>query len=108
MNSYDFLYLPCDIKNNCNVGYGFINFVNTEVLHQFYSRFHNKKWLKFRSDKICVLTYARLQGLSSLIEHFQNSKVLNHKDKRYQPIIKCKKIETLIQQQKNELSSVHA
>jgi len=89
--------------------------VNTEVLHQFYSRFHNKKWLKFRSDKvnifliqICVLTYARLQGLSSLIEHFQNSKVLNHKDKRYQPIIKCKKIETLIQQQKNELSSVHA
>lgn len=58
------------------------------------------------------MTYARLQGLSSLIEHFQNSKVLNHKDKRYQPIIKnireCKKIETLIKQQKSEQSSVNA
>lgn len=58
-NSYDFLYLPCDIKvifflfqNNCNVGYGFINFVNTDILFEFYKRFHSKKWLKFRSDKV--------------------------------------------------------
>ena len=60
-NSYDFLYLPCDIKvlyflfqNNCNVGYGFINFVSTEILFEFYKRFHSKKWLKFRSDKVLI------------------------------------------------------
>jgi hypothetical protein len=34
------------------------------------------------------LTYARLQGRQSLIEHFYNSKVLNQKEKRYRPIIK--------------------
>ena len=74
--------------------------------------------MKFRSEKviniiiqICFLTYARLQGLESLIDHFQNSKVLNHKDKRYQPIIKdikgcIKKIENLIKQQKDEQSFV--
>ena len=35
-----------------------------------------------------MLTYARLQGLESLIDHFQNSKVLNQKDKKY-PILIC-------------------
>jgi hypothetical protein len=34
------------------------------------------------------LTYGRLQGINSLIDHFQHSKVLNHKEKKYQPIIK--------------------
>lgn len=48
-NTYDFLYLPCDIKNQCNVGYGFINFVNTAFLYEFYLEFHGQKWLKFRS-----------------------------------------------------------
>jgi len=47
------------------------------------------------------LTYARLQGLSSLIDHFQNSKVLNNKDKKYQPIIReMSSIDSLIQLQK--------
>jgi hypothetical protein len=32
------------------------------------------------------LTYARLQGLDNLIEHFENSKV--QKDKKYRPIIR--------------------
>ena len=55
--------------------------------------------------QICNLTYARLQGLGSLIEHFQNSKVLNHKDKKYQPIIReFSSIDTLIQHQKASTS----
>ena len=29
--------------------------------------------------QICDLKYAQLQGLDKLIEHFQYSKVLNHK-----------------------------
>lgn len=51
-NSYNFLYLPCDIKNQCNVGYGFINFLNTSYLLKFYYIFEGKKWQRFRSEKV--------------------------------------------------------
>lgn len=54
-NTYDFLYLPCDIKNQCNVGYGFINFINTDFLYEFYLEFHGQKWLKFRSEKVILV-----------------------------------------------------
>jgi hypothetical protein len=48
-NTYDFLYLPCDIKNQCNVGYGFINFLTTSFLAQFYQQFQGKRWARFKS-----------------------------------------------------------
>ena len=53
-NTYDFLYLPYDQKNSCNVGYGFINFISSEYLKQFYSSFNNTRWLKFRSEKVTL------------------------------------------------------
>ncbi len=53
--------------------------------------------------QICILTYARLQGLNSLIDHFENSKVLNSKDKKYRPIIKPNaKIHNLIRTQQQQ------
>jgi RNA recognition motif-containing protein len=59
---YDFFYLPIDLKFQCNVGYAFINFLDVESLEKFYVQFHNKKWPMFNSEKICHLSYARLQG----------------------------------------------
>lgn len=48
--------------------------------------------------QICNITYARLQGLNNLIEHFENSKV--QKDKKYRPIIReFASIEHLIKSQ---------
>lgn len=55
---FDFFYLPIDFYNNCNVGYAFINFFSLKEVEKFYKRFHDKKWEKFKSEKICKIFYA--------------------------------------------------
>jgi len=84
--TYDFFYLPIDFKNRCNVGYAFINFLHAKHIVSFYKEFHNKKWEKFNSEKVCELTYGRIQGKVSLIGHFQNSSLMCE-DKKCRPII---------------------
>ncbi|KAK6157089.1 hypothetical protein DH2020_011337 [Rehmannia glutinosa] len=59
--TYDFLYLPIDFKNKCNVGYAFINMVSPSHIITFYEAFNGKKWEKFNSEKVASLAYARIQ-----------------------------------------------
>ncbi|XP_009390743.2 protein MEI2-like 2 isoform X1 [Musa acuminata AAA Group] len=84
--TYDFLYLPIDFKNKCNVGYAFINMVSPSHIISFYKAFNGKKWEKFNSEKVASLAYARIQGRSALVTHFQNSSLMNE-DKRCRPIL---------------------
>lgn len=83
---YDFIYLPIDFKNKCNVGYAFINFTRTEFIPAFYTEFHGHKWGRFNSEKVCEITYARIQGKSNLIGHFQNSSLMNE-DPKCRPVV---------------------
>ncbi|XP_020208629.1 protein MEI2-like 1 isoform X2 [Cajanus cajan] len=84
--TYDFLYLPIDFKNKCNVGYAFINMIDPGQIIPFHKAFNGKKWEKFNSEKVAVLAYARIQGKAALIAHFQNSSLMNE-DKRCRPIL---------------------
>ncbi|KAI3817044.1 hypothetical protein L1987_10831 [Smallanthus sonchifolius] len=84
--TYDFVYLPIDFKNKCNVGYAFINMVSPSHIISFYEAFSGKKWEKFNSEKVASLAYARIQGKLALITHFQNSSLMNE-DKWCRPII---------------------
>ncbi|KAF6157534.1 hypothetical protein GIB67_004472 [Kingdonia uniflora] len=74
LSSYDFVYLPIDFNNKCNVGYGFVNLTSPQATLRFYKAFHQQRWEVFNTRKICEVTYARLQGLEALKEHFKNSK----------------------------------
>ncbi|XP_041994320.1 protein MEI2-like 5 [Salvia splendens] len=84
--AYDFLYLPIDFKNKCNVGYAFINMVSPFHIISFVEAFNGKKWEKFNSEKVASLAYARIQGKVALVSHFQNSSLMNE-DKRCRPIL---------------------
>ncbi|KAL5717326.1 hypothetical protein ACHQM5_010350 [Ranunculus cassubicifolius] len=84
--TYDFIYLPIDFKNKCNVGYAFINMIDPIQIVPFYQAFNGKKWEKFNSEKVASLAYARIQGKAALVAHFQNSSLMNE-DKRCRPIL---------------------
>ncbi|XP_009378802.2 protein MEI2-like 4 isoform X1 [Pyrus x bretschneideri] len=84
--TFDFIYLPIDFKNKCNVGYAFINMTDPRMIVPFYQSFNGKKWEKFNSEKVASLAYARIQGKAALIAHFQNSSLMNE-DKRCRPIL---------------------
>lgn len=73
---YDFFYLPIDFERGANIGYAFINFVDPRYIRDFYLAFHGSKWRDFNSDKVCEITYARIQGLAACTEHFKNSSLM--------------------------------
>ncbi|XP_057519008.1 protein MEI2-like 4 isoform X1 [Amaranthus tricolor] len=83
---YDFIYLPIDFKNKCNMGYAFINMIDPLQIVAFRQTFEGRKWEKFNSEKVASLAYARIQGKAALIAHFQNSSLMNE-DKRCRPIL---------------------
>ena len=77
-NKFDLIFLPQDKKNDSNLGYGFINFINPLHLILFYEEFMGKKWNFSNSKKICFLAYSNCQGKDEVINyalilnHFQN------------------------------------
>lgn len=84
--TYDFVYLPIDFKNKCNVGYAFINMTDPQHIISFFKTFNGKRWEKFNSEKVASLAYARIQGRNDLISHFRNSSLMNE-DKWCRPIL---------------------
>jgi len=78
---FDFMYLPIDFKNKCNVGYGFINFRTQDSCERFIGLFHGvdvRKCLPgLNSKKIVEVTPARVQGLTENVRRLKNSPVMN-------------------------------
>jgi len=80
----DFFYLPIDFKNKCNRGYAFVNFVDYKDICAFFDEYNGTSWKRFNSDKICDITYARIQGKAAMLKRFENS-ALMEKDDEYRP-----------------------
>lgn len=78
---FDFVYLPIDFKNGCNVGYGFINFRTPELCEKFVSLFDGVDVQKclpgLNSRKVIQVTPARVQGLEDNVRRLRSSPVMN-------------------------------
>eukprot|EP00850_Spirogloea_muscicola_P013930 SM000097S24783 [mRNA] locus=s97:214572:218446:+ [translate_table: standard] len=86
LSAYDFVYLPIDFKNRCNLGYAFVNFTTAQATLKLYRAFHSQQWEAFNSRKVCQVTYARVQGRQALEEHFRNSRFACDTDE-YLPLV---------------------
>jgi hypothetical protein len=84
---YDIIYLPIDPKNQCNCGYAFINVVHPYVILSLYLEFNGKNWRNFNSEKICQLTYGRLQGKEQLLSQLEGSGVMQQSDPSKKPLM---------------------
>ena len=59
---YDYINLPIDYERKLNLGYAFINFVDPWHIILFYETYHNKRWMRYKSDKKMDMAYADKQG----------------------------------------------
>jgi hypothetical protein len=84
---YNFFYLPIDFRNRCNVGYAFINFLSSETAKVFKNHLDGYRLTGFNSQKICEVSFARVQGLDANIMHYRNSPVNGVAIPEYRPLL---------------------
>jgi hypothetical protein len=84
----DFLYLPTDFKNKCNLGYAFVNFAIGGAAAKFFKEFDGSRMLGFRrSQKVLAVQPARIQGLAANVRRFRNSSVMGVLEDEEKPLL---------------------
>jgi len=76
---FDFLYVPTDFNNKCNIGYAFLNFKRHDSVARFLQHFNGVNASiclpDYNSSKVCEVTPAHVQGLELTIEHLRSSPI---------------------------------
>jgi len=77
---FDFVYLPIDFNSKRNVGYAFINFRTPAACQRFVQEFNGVKTRlclpHFSSQKVCEVSYARVQGRDANMENLRDEKFI--------------------------------
>mmetsp|Transcript_77855 Transcript_77855/g.166953 ORF Transcript_77855/g.166953 Transcript_77855/m.166953 type:complete len:409 (-) Transcript_77855:68-1294(-) len=85
--TYDFFYLPMDQHHRSNVGYAFVNFVETRDAERFRTTFSDHRFQKFHSRKMGNVCAAHMQGLDANLRHFENRAVTLAPNDQYRPVV---------------------
>jgi len=80
VGEYDFLYVPIDFKNKCNMGYAFVNFRTAAAYARFTEAFDGVAVSTclpgLNSRKVCEVTPARVHGFEENVRRLRSSKVM--------------------------------
>lgn len=68
--AFDFVYVPWGKKNASNVGYAFVNFVDSSHLAEARRLMEGKQWQTGSRSRVVEVSVARVQGLSQNLNHF--------------------------------------
>ncbi len=78
--AYDLFILPSDANRYKNFGYAFINFTCSYYVPYFYFLFNGKKWSCTNSQKVCEITYSKIQGKNNLLTHYSHKIIFYNND----------------------------
>jgi len=87
--TYDFLYLPIDKGTAANVGYAFVNFMDSTVAAKCKGSFEGHRFALHQrsSTKLARISVAHLQGLEKNLQHYENAAVNASKERRRRPVV---------------------
>jgi hypothetical protein len=85
--TYSFFYLPRDVRTTANTGYSFVCFNDNGSAKLFMDKFSGYKLPGFNSQKVCEVSWARIQGLKANIQHYRNSPVNNFTAPEFRPLL---------------------
>jgi hypothetical protein len=87
--AYDFLYVPMDKGTAANVGYAFVNFLDSNWAIKCKQMMEGYRFVRHHrsSTKVATVSVAHLQGLEKNLQHYENAAVNMSRDKRRRPVV---------------------
>jgi hypothetical protein len=87
--TFDFLYIPMDKSTCANVGYAFVNFIESSWAGKCMERFQGHCFTRCRRGpaRVARVSVAHLQGLDKNLEHYENSAVNMSKQTQRRPLV---------------------
>lgn len=82
-DTYDFFYLPKDVKFRANLGYAFVNFLTHEHASRFMAQMTGYRFPGSGSAKACVVVPAHVQGLQNNLAAFKRTEVMRSNRKPF-------------------------
>jgi len=86
VRDFDFFYLPMDHCTAVNLGYCFINFVETGIANSFAMTFQGKRMQRFNSSKTIQVMPASIQGFERNFGYYASRRVAQDGDPQYRPL----------------------